>query len=187
MIISDSTTSKININHIKDNINTSEETVIFKRFPGHTAEEIAFYVPKPLSDIKPNQVIIVAGTNSLTRAIYQQGTINEYDIVESIMKIGRAAKQVGAKKIYVSGLLVRRGQHYRNAITAVNELLYMACIAENFIFMDQEDITLAHISTDGVHPNFYGSTLLKMKLLSVLSTFDRDLMSFKDIYEKSLF
>ena len=67
--------------------NTSKEAVIFKRFPGHTAEEMAYYAPKPLHDYKPDQVVIIAGTNSLTQAFYEKGVVDEYEIVESVMKI----------------------------------------------------------------------------------------------------
>ena len=106
MIITDSLCGKVHINHIKDNTNSSEETVIFKRFPGHTAEHMEFFSPKPLQDCKPDQVVIVAGTNSLTRAIEEKGTVDEYKVVDSILKIARAAHYLGAKKVHISGILV---------------------------------------------------------------------------------
>ena len=183
MILADSTTSRINIGNIKDNINTKEEAVIFKQFPGHTADEIAFYAPKPLSDCKPERVIIVAGTNSLTKSMYEKNCVDEYEVVESILKIGRAARGHGAGKICISGLLVRRGYPYQEAVRRVNDLLYMACVAEHFVYLDQSGITLDHISSDGIHPNHYGSTILKYNILSVFDSFDRDLMDFRDDYE----
>ena len=187
MIITDSMSGKININQIKDNIDCSKEAVIFKRFPGHKAEEIAFYAPKPLKDCKPEQVVIVAGTNDLTQAHYQKGAIDEYDVVEGIMKIGRAAREEGAEKIYISGIMVRRGNQYRDAVSKVNELLYMTCLVENFVFMDQKDIVPSHISSDGLHLNYDGSTILKMNILSAFRTFDVNLINFKDDYEKVMY
>ena len=144
MIIADSTPYKIKINQIKDNINLSQESVIIKRYPGHTADEIAFYSPKPLSDIKPEQVIIIAGTNSLTRSIHESGSVDEFEVVNEILEIARAARANGAKKIHVSSVLVRRGFAYRDVVDKVNEVLYMACLAENFMFMDQAEISLNH-------------------------------------------
>ena len=187
MIITDSISSKVNVNHIKDNINSTKEAAIFKRFPGHTAEEIAFYAPKPLEDCKPDQVVVIAGTNDLSKAFYEKGTIDEYEVVESVMKIARAAQEKGAKKVHVSSIVVRRGNQYRDVIPRVNDLLYMTCLAENFIFMDQDAITPVHISSDGVHLNFYGATLLKMKILSVFDTFDPNVIDFNFDYEKALY
>ena len=58
-----------------------------KRFPGHTAEQMAYYAPKPLDGYKPDQVIIIAGTNDLTRSMYEKGAVDEYDIVDKVLKI----------------------------------------------------------------------------------------------------
>ena len=169
-----------------ENIDQAEESVLFKRFPGQTAEEISCYAPKPLSDIKPQQVVVIAGTNDLTRAVYERGHINEYDIVENIIKIGRSARDYGAQKIHISSIHVRQGQQYRNAIVRVNNLLSTRCVEENFFFMDQSDITIAHISFDGIHPNFYGTTILKMNILSVFSTFNPYLCTFDSDYDRAL-
>ena len=68
----------------------------------------------------------------------------------------------------------------------MNELLYMACVAEDFFFMDQCDITLDHISSDGVHPNPSGTAILKYNILSVFRTFDRNYMDFKEEYERAM-
>ena len=84
--------------------------------------------------------------------------------------------------------MVRRGHRYREVVKKVNDLLYMTCVAEEFNFIDQDDITLAHISQDGVHLNANGTTILLYNILSVFSTFDRNLIDFmKDYqYAKSL-
>ena len=187
MIITDSMSGKININQIKENIDSSKEAVIFKRFPGHTAQEIAFYAPKPLLDCKPEQVVIVAGTNDITQAYYQKGSVDEFEIVDGIIKIGRAAREQGVNKIHISSVIVRRGNQYRDVVTKVNDLLYMVCVAENFVFMDQKDISLQHISSDGLHLNYYGTTVLKMNILSVFRSFNVNLMNFRADYEKAMY
>ena len=186
MIISDSITTKINIHNIKNNINLSEESVVFKKFPGHTAEEISCYAPKPLCDLKPARVVVVAGTKDLARALQQNNKVNEYAVVNGILEIARAARQHGAEKVFVSSILPRRGQQYRAAVAEVNDLLYMACLAEEFTFMDHPHITLAHISSDGVHPNYHGTTILKFDILSTFRTFDRNFCDFMEDYQNSL-
>ena len=121
-------------NRLKKNIKGNEK-IIFKRFPGHTAEEISFYAEKPVCDKKPECAIIVAGTNDLTRDVYEKESIDEFAVVENLMKIARTARNQGAKKIHVSSVMVRRGHRYREIVQKVNELLYMACVAEEFVFM----------------------------------------------------
>ena len=187
MIICDSTPSRININQIKENIDLSEEEVIFKRFPGQTADEIGYYAPKPLRDVKPDQVVVIAGTNDMNRAVYSGKAINEYEIVESLKKIGHAARDSGATRIHISGVLVRWGQQYKNGLVRINNLLKEMCREEKFIFMDQEDITSAHIAGDGIHPNFHGSTILKHNILSVFETYNPYLCNFITEYENALF
>lgn len=48
-------------------IDRRSENIIMKKFPGHTAEEIRFYCEHPLDKIRPEKVIIIAGTNDLSR------------------------------------------------------------------------------------------------------------------------
>ena len=138
------------------------------------------------NDCHPNQVVIIAGTNSLTKELVENNTIDEYTVVNEILDIARAARKCGVEKIHVSSILPRRGHQYRSAVENVNNFLYMACVAEDFLFMDQVGITLDHIDSDGIHPNFYGSTVLKYNILSVFDTFDCNLMDFRSDYEKSI-
>ena len=172
-------------NRIKKNIKGNEK-IIFKRFPGHTAEEISYYAQKPLGDKKPEKVIIVAGTNDLARDAYEKESIDEFVVVEDLMKIARAARNQGAKEIYVSGIMVRRGHRYLEIVQKVNELLYMACIAEGYVFIDQADITMAHISSDGVHLNSHGTFILLHNILSTFETFDGSSIDFKNDYQYAM-
>ena len=68
----------------------------------------------------------------------------------------------------------------------VNELLCMTCVAEDFIFMDHSEITMKHISADGLHPNHYGIAILKYNILSVFDTFDSSHMDFKEDYQRAI-
>ena len=186
MIITDSMSGGVKANCIKKNIKGKDDTIIFKRFPGHTAEEISCYAPKPLSDGKPDNVIIVAGTNDITRASYDKDCIDEFEVVGNLMKIARIAQEHGAKKIHVSSIMVRRGYRYSEAVKKINDLLYMACVAENFVFMDQADITMAHISSDGIHLNSHGTAILLYNILSVFNTFDGNFIDFRKDYEYAM-
>ena len=184
MIVTDSMSGGVKANNMKRNLK-GKEKIIFKRFPGHTAEEISFYVQKPLNDLKPEKVIIVAGTNDITKDMYENRA-DEYAVVENLMKIGRAARNHGAKNIHVSSIMVRKGYRYGDIVRKVNELLYMACVAEDFLFIDQADITMAHISSDGIHLNSHGSAILLFNILSQFDAFDRNFIDFNDDYEYAI-
>ena len=183
MVISDSMPTKMNYKMIRPNIDTNVEAAIFKKFPGHTADEIAYYAAKPLYDNKPNQVIVIAGTNDLTRELYRGNTVNEYEVVENLMKIGRTARDAGAHKVHISAIMARHGYQYKNPIIRINNLLQYRCSLEGFHYMDQSEISSDHVSSDGVHLNFFGLTVLKMNILSCFHTFNPYLSDFLQDYE----
>ena len=187
MIITDSMLGRVNVKQMKRNIDTNEEDVIIKKFPGGTADEISHYAAKPLQDTKPKRVILIAGTNDIARDVDSGRTVNEYEVVESLMKTARHARSLGAEKVHVSAVIVRHGFQYRNPVTRVNQLLERACAGEGFIFMDQSDITPCHICFDGVHLNFHGQTLLKMCILSSFHTFNPYFIDFEHDYDNALF
>ena len=114
-------------------------------------------------------------------------TVNEYLVVDNLMKIAKKARDAGAEKVYISEILVRHGYHFKNGVKRVNNLLHTTCQAEGFVYMDQSDITSDHISTDGVHPNFHGSTILKMNILSCFRTFNPFICDFVEEYDRALF
>ena len=82
----------------------------------------------------------------------------------------------------MSRIIVRRGLRYSEIVQKVNDLLYMACVAEQFTFLDQADITMAHISSDGVHLNSHGTVILFYNILSVFDSFDGAFIDFKNDY-----
>ena len=186
MIVTDSMCGGVKANGIKRNIQGKGDKILFKRFPGHTAEEISFYAQKPLADKKPDNVIVVAGTNDMARDVYESDSVDEYAIVESLMRIGRKARESGAKKISISSVMVRRGYRFREIVEKTNELLYMACIAEDFMFIDQADITMAHLSSDGVHLNAHGTAILFYNILSVFESFDSNFIDFLEEYRYAM-
>ena len=131
-------------------------------------------------------MIIVAGTNDLSKAVYEKESIDEYEVVGSLMNLARTARKQGAKTVHVSSIITRRGHRYSELIKKVNDLLYMACIAEDFVFMDQADITMAHVSKDGIHLNSHGTSILLYNIMSVFNSFDGDSIDFKHDYDYAM-
>ena len=118
--------------------------------------------------------------------MYEDDIVDEYEVVESILKIGRAARDQEVEEIYLSSIVVCRGYRYLEAINRVNDLLYMACLAEEFLYLDHSNIVMDHISTDGIHPNHFGAAILKYNILSVFDTFRSELMDFKDDFDRAV-
>ena len=118
--------------------------------------------------------------------LYGHGSVNEYEVVRSVLDIGRYARESGAKKIFISDILVRWGRKYDNIIIRVNNLLRRMCLEENFMYIDQSDITLDHISFDGIHPNFYGRNVLKMNIMLCFNSFNPYFTDFGYDYERSI-
>ena len=79
------------------------------------------------------------------------------------------------------------GTYMRNIIQRVNILLEERCIKEGFVFIDNSDITVAHLSKDGLHPNFYGFTILKMNILKCFPDFNPYICDFLGTYENALY
>ena len=125
---------KINGRLIKDYIDKSSENVLMKKFPGHTAEEMEYYSNFILAKESPDKVIIVAGTNDLSRHYYEKGAISENDIISKIIGIAKNAKNYGTKEIYISGLMIRRGRQYEDSIKGINQKLKELCIENGFKF-----------------------------------------------------
>ena len=162
-----------------------EEKIILKKFPGHTADEIKWYCDHPLGHIKPRQVIVIAGTNDITKGFYEND-LNVNKIINNIIDIGRKGKENGAVNVVISSILPRRGHKYVEVIREINKGLSEACMDEGFTFLDNMDIVLSHIGKDGIHPNNQGHTILKMNLLKCMITFNPYCCDFTSFYEKCL-
>ena len=119
VILCDSTVGKMTSQHLKYYINKEEENIIMKKYPGHTAKEINYYCDHPLGEIKPKQVIIIVGTNDLSKGYYEKN-IDEMKILNDICSIAGKAKFYGAKNIFIASILQRRGYHYSDVISRIN-------------------------------------------------------------------
>ena len=182
LILSDSTIGKLTAKRVRKNIDVECEEAVVNKHPGATAAQIAHYSTVTLEELRPQQVIIVAGSNDISR-----GSVNEYKVVDNILKIARNAKAVGAQKIFVSSVLVRWGHQHRNMILRVNDLLEAMCRWEDYIFIDHSDITTRHICDDGLHPNKHGYAILEMNILHCFYTFNPYIANFLNVYEDALF
>ena len=52
--------------------------------------------------------------------------------------------------------------------------------------MDQDNIKLVHVSSDGTHLNAHGTTILFFNILSVFNSFDSNSMDFKEDFNYAM-
>ena len=184
VILSDSMTSFMNSAQLNNNLNVKEERAVFKKFPGATSSEIAHYAVHPLTNIQPSRVIVVAGTNDLRQAT--DTILGAEEITRSIIKIGKLAREHGVTDISISGLVKRRDTRYTRIIPRINYLLQAECLRENFVFIDQELISHAHLRYDGVHLNNFGTAIMKMNILKCFDSFNPYFNDFLTLYENAI-
>ena len=82
--------------------------------------------------------------------------------------------------------MVWQGLAYGEIVNRVNNLLHMACLADNFFYMNQDDIKLVHISANGVHLNSHGSAILMFNVFSVFNSFNSNFIDFKEDYKYAM-
>ena len=141
-----------------------KSTVNLHRFNGKRARHFKTYVTAHMPEDKPDDVIIQVGGNDLpTKATVQE-------IANHIMEAGIVCRQLGAKRIMVSGVLPRSDFHLQLKRQELNKLLQSLCGLHNFIYIPNKTLVLSkHICHDGVHLNDSGSKLLQDTFLEYLN------------------
>ena len=185
LITGDSLIGRINRKQITQQIDRDNEIVIVNKHPGATTDEINHYVSYQLNKHKPDNLVVVAGTNDVLK-MKNEGVINEFEIAKKIVKIGITAKNAGVKQVFLSSLMPMTGRYWTNMIARINNLLSIECIKYGFHYMDNSDISVHHLSRDGIHLNFYGSIILKMNILKSFYSFNPYICDFLSTYEEAL-
>ena len=185
LIVSDSITGNIRTKTMKNNIDIAYEDVVVKKYPGATAEEINHYIDYLMDSIQPKQIIIIAGSNDISKE-YRNAFPDDNKIVNDIINIADRAKEYGTSKVVISGIMIRRSYFFKDVIERINNMLYDKCQEKGYVFIDQTDIKLKHLSDDGLHLNKLGISILKMNLFRIFFTFNPYLCDFENDYEKAL-
>ena len=150
-------------------------SAVFHRFPGGMASHIKDYMPTHLNVDKPDTVVVTCGGNDLS------STASNEAVIESLIEAGNVCKQYGVRDVFISSILPRESSHYQVKRRKCNDELRQRCLASGFTFIENNNIVLRkHVSSDGVHLNKGGSTLLcrnLLKCLNVTSSHDHDSVS----------
>ena len=178
LILSDSTIGQLTAKEVRRHLDKDTEEVFVNRHPGATASEISYYSKLSLDELRPERVIVFAGSNDISRSYQSTRSVNEYEVVNNILNIARNAKNAGAKSIYISSVLSRSGYEFKNIIKRVNNLLDASCVDEGFYFLDHSDVTTSHLGYDVLHCNRFGYCILKMNILRCFTSFNSFICDF---------
>ena len=126
-------------------------------------------IPSILEE-QPAFVCIHAGTNSLPRPNAQHQPAAE-EIAREIINIGVTARSMGVQNVAISAITRRRGMFYEPMRCQVNDMLKHMCTVELFSFVDNDNIGLGDLYTDGIHLAESGNIILANNLLRVINNF----------------
>ena len=81
--------------------------------------------------------------------------------------MGMRARNSGVQDIFIGGVPVRSRQYSDDQLYELNVALESLCQRHNFIYIDNSEITLRHLS-DGVHLNTAGTKILANNYLEAI-------------------
>ena len=166
IIFSNSITKGIRVrelNHWFD----GEGALSFRRFPGGLSHHVKSHIPTYLEEVGPKSVIIQSGGNDLPSI--RGNLIPISDIASNIIESGEICRNYGAKNIFIAEVPVRLKSYIQERCHSLNALLKELCEQHDFTFLDNSNITTAHLYQDGVHLNNEGSDILANNYLSYLN------------------
>ena len=139
-----------------------------RAFGGATASMLNYYSHELINEYKPNTVIIMAGTNNLSKRRYQMAE----EIADEVMQIVKTFRNAGVKKIFVSSVTCR--PRYQNKVNKLNELLQHYAGVYGFDYIDNACIVEKHLvkdrRNDSVHLNREGIRILTNNFLAYLNS-----------------
>ena len=80
------------------------------------------------------------------------------------------SKEYGAKKIFISSIIISQSIEYRK-ILEINEKLKDKCKVNGFVYIDNGNITSENLWKDGTYLNETGSILLANNFIDYLKDF----------------
>ena len=164
LIASSSLTKSIDFERFKYCL-PEKSSVRFQRWHGGRARHIKHYIGPHISEEKPNAVLIQAGGNDLAEFGSDVKTV-----ANDIMEIGKRAKQLGASDVFIGGVPVRSRQFSDEKLHELNFILRSLCKQQSFVFIDNTQLTVRHLS-DGVHLNREGTSVLANNYLDALRVY----------------
>ena len=157
--------SNLNKMHPRDLSKQLVDTYVTKMAQsGATAAHLNHYADIALAQ-KPDGLMIHGGTNDIIGRNSQNQPANE--IAYELIRIGVKAREANVRDIFISSVLVTKDSEANKKVKEINNHLKELCVAYNFVYMDNNNITqedlrdnnydLVHLSptgTDALMKNF---------------------------------
>ena len=183
-IVSDSMVGSLRNNVLNSYLQYEDERVVVGKSPGATAKQICHNSIYTIMEEGAKSVVVVAGANDIINQSRGGKVPNEISIVEDILEIGRQAKEMGVKVVYISSIIVMSTHHRERIRKRVNKLLYDKCISEGFCYIDNSNIISNDLSNDNLHLNRNGLRLFMDNILGyVCRGYNPYLSDISDRYE----
>ena len=137
----------------------------FKCYAGDTPIYMHHNVIPHLMTECPDTLVIHGGTNSL-----RDETRSAQQIANEVLSIGATAVELGVNNVIVSGIVKRKnGMELERKRRQVNELLSKLSLDNNFLYINNDNITLNDICDDRVHLEESGNVKIANNILNTLN------------------
>ena len=97
--------------------------------------------------------------------------MTDEDLANEVVKIGINARELGAVKVIISGIVVRRnGMNVERRRRNMNRIIEQLCEKEDFVFVNNDNIQIEDIDEkDRVHLLEMGSVKLANNILRAIN------------------
>ena len=160
-VFSTSITKGVNVRELNEQF--TGDRINIHRFHGKKAHHFKHYIPVHMKEDKPDTCVIVAGGNDLP------GHKPVREIANDLVDAAITCKNHGASKVIIGSVLPREDFYCQLRRKELNDLLKDLCYIGNFTYMDNWNMSLQHVSYDGVHLNSRGDKQLLFNLLWYLN------------------
>ena len=121
----------------------------FKTFPGSDSREIMHYVNPIIESGNYDSAVLHFGVNDLLhKALSKSDTVG--NLIENVRKAADKCMSHGVSKVFVSAI-VRHKRIPESLLEEVNEKISFVCMNNNFIFVDNSNISSIHLFDGGLH------------------------------------
>ena len=141
----------------------------FKTFPGSDSREVLHYVNPILESGNYDSAVLYSGLNDLLqKALSKSDTVE--NLKESITKAAVKCTSHGVSKVFVSAI-VRNKKIFESFLEEVNEKNSFMCKNNNFIFVDNSNVSNIHLFDDGLHLLESGRCILAYNVIDRINNF----------------
>ena len=141
----------------------------FKTFPGSDSREVLHYVNPILESGNYDSAVLYFGLNDLLqKALSKSDTVE--NLIESIIKAAVKCTSHGVSKVFVSAI-VRNKKIPESFLEEVNEKNSFMCKNNNFIFVDNSNVSNIHLFDDGLHLLESGRCILAYNVIDRINNF----------------